>query len=44
VVWTPGERARVGLGGSTALRQPNQSTDDKLGLLGTLEGSAGWHF
>lgn len=44
VVWTPGERARVGLGGSAALRQPNQSTDDKLGLLGTLEGSAGWHF
>jgi hypothetical protein len=44
VVWAPGEAARLGLGGSTALRQRNQSTEDRFGLLETIEGSAGWHF
>lgn len=42
VVWAPGEHLQLGLGGSGALRQRNQSVEDKLGLLGTLEGSFGW--
>ena len=42
VVWAPGEHLTLGLGGSGALRQKNQAVEDKVGLLGTLEGSFGW--
>ena len=42
--WAPGEHLRLGLGGTGAVRQAKQYEDDKGGLLGTVEGSAGWHF
>ena len=44
VAWAPGEHLSLGLGGSGAIRQRNQSVEDRVGLLGTLEGSAGWTF
>ena len=42
--WQPGEHFHLGLGGSVALQQANQSESESVGVFYTFEGSAGWLF
>ncbi len=42
--WQPGENLHLGLGGSLALQQANQSESNSVGVFYTLEGAAAWRF
>ena len=42
--WQRGEDLHLGLGGSLALKQANQSESGSVGVLYTLQGSAAWAF
>ncbi|MFT5681479.1 MAG: hypothetical protein ACI8RZ_002385 [Myxococcota bacterium] len=42
--WQPGENLHLGVGGSVALQQANQSEESSVGVFYKVEGAASWTF